>query len=870
MKTKNTSHIGGLALFLALGCTTTVYAANLQVARLDAVPDGASLRQAMAAARHRIEKDDSGRLRGYNRGQRLRAEFTPTAAWLEHPEAGRFALALASIRRGQTRQQPAAVTPVAAGPLVEYRRGPGLVEWWNNGPSGLEQGFTLSEKPTGAGALELSLRLDGGLEAAQDHAGGASLSRDGRAVLRYSGLRAWDASGRELPSRMEAARRSIRLIVDDGGARYPVTVDPVVQEFTLTADDGSANDQFGHAVSISNDTVVVGAPLDDTPAGAAAGSVYVFVRNLNGWMLEAKLNASDGKMGDQFGASVAIGGNTIVVGAWSHDVGSAANNGAAYVFVRTASDAWTQQAKLLPSDGRRYAEFGRSVAINGETAVVGAPGQVTKLDSNSGAAYVFVRGPGGWRQETRLTPRTYETQQFGWSVAVFGNRAMVGAPAASPLGAAGTPGAVYVFLRTSGTWQEQDWWRGDQYSERFGHSVAISGDTYLIGAPGYTHQNHFGGGAAITIYPHSFGFHTRKVLLPSDPQSDDNFGYSVALDGPNALIGAYRDDTTTGNDSGSAYVFVRNGDYWSEQAHLFAAGSAAGDQFGHSVAVGGGTYVAGAPLDDTRLGLDAGSVGIFRSGTSTPVTISSNPAGRSFTVSGLGCEPGTYAAGTILNWMRGSYCTVTFASPQNGVSGTRYVFASWADGSTSATRTFTVPGTATTYTAGFTTQYRLSTSVVPLGAGTVAGGGYYNAGTAATVSVTSVKDGYRFLRWTGPVAAPISATTTVAMTGPQSVAANFQIRTTTSVSPVSGFYGHIVTLTARIGPFGVFTGMLQFQVAGANVGSPIAVTGAGTYTMQYAIKKPLGSYPITVHFTSSTELAASSTGTSTLTVTHTR
>ncbi|MCH7922841.1 MAG: FG-GAP repeat protein [Nitrospinae bacterium] len=225
---------------------------------------------------------------------------------------------------------------------------------------------------------------------------------DGNSVLSYGGLRAWDSTGRDLPARLEvrALRASggarIAILVDDAAARYPVTIDPLLTQVAkLTASDAAPGDFFGVSVAIAGDTAVVGAQLGDG-AVSDSGSAYVFGRNQGGtdnWGQVAKLTALDGAPVDRFGRSVAIAGETVVVGALGDDDAGGAS-GSAYVFGRNegGADNWGQVAKLTASDAAGDDIFGFSVAIAGETVVVGASFNDHAGGTDAGSAYVFGLG----------------------------------------------------------------------------------------------------------------------------------------------------------------------------------------------------------------------------------------------------------------------------------------------------------------------------------------------------------------------------------------------------------------------------------------------------------------------------------------------
>ncbi len=351
--------------------------------------------------------------------------------------------------------------------------------------------------------------------------------------------------------------------------------DGAFQRTELTASDGAAGDVFAYTAAVSGSTAVVSAPDKNSEQGAA----YVFVRSGSGWSQQAKLTASDGASGDQFGSSVAIAGSTAVVSAPFRG----ASSGATYVFVRSGS-TWSQQAELTASDGAAGDEFGSSVAIAGSTAVVGASGK----NSNSGAAYVFERSGTTWSQRAELTASDGRSgDQFGHAVAISGSgsgsTAVVGAFAKNS-----SKGAAYVFVRSGTTWSQQaklaafDGASGDE----FGYSVAISGSTVVLGAQGKNSEK----GAAYMFVRSGTTWSRRAELTASDGASGDVFGHSVALYGSTVVVGAPFSNSQTG----AAYVYMQSGTAWSQQTKLSASDGAAGDWFGWSVAVSGSNAVVGA------------------------------------------------------------------------------------------------------------------------------------------------------------------------------------------------------------------------------------------------------------------------------------
>ncbi|MCZ7684309.1 MAG: hypothetical protein M5U28_38255 [Sandaracinaceae bacterium] len=356
----------------------------------------------------------------------------------------------------------------------------------------------------------------------------------------------------------------------------------------------------------------MGASYDDTSRGANAGSAYVFVRSGTTWTVQARLEASDGAAGDGFGRSVALDGDTALIGANLDDTSRGTNAGSAYVFVRSGT-TWTQQARLEASDGAGSDYFGLSVALDGGTALVGAPYDDTSRGASAGSATVFVRSGTTWTQQAKLEATDGAAYDyFGWSVALDGDTALVGAPYDDTWGDTDA-GSASVFVRSGTTWAWQARLEASDgaASDQFGWSVALDGDTALVGALYDDTWRGTNAGSAYVFVRSGATWTWQARLEASDGAASDYFGHSVALDGETALLGAYGDDTSRGTDAGSAYVFVRSGTTWTEQTKLEASDGAAGDVFGYSVALDGDTALVGAYGDDTSRGTDAGSAYVF-------------------------------------------------------------------------------------------------------------------------------------------------------------------------------------------------------------------------------------------------------------------
>jgi hypothetical protein len=381
----------------------------------------------------------------------------------------------------------------------------------------------------------------------------------------------------------------------------------------LTASDGAAGDTFGSSVAISGDTAVVGSFVNE--------SAYVYVRSGTAWVQQAQLTASDGKAGDEFGYSVAVSGDTVVVGATLADVGTNADQGAVYVFTRSGS-TWTQQAKLMSPDGSVDDEFGTSVAVDGDTLLVGVIYDNIGYRADQGSAFVFTRSGTAWAQQTKLTASDGEANDdFGVSVALSGGTALVGA-FGDDIGSHSWQGSAYVFVRSGATWSQQADLTADDGAtlDKFGRAAALSGDTALVGAPWHAVAGHADQGAAYAFVRSGQTWSQQAELTASGGAAGDALAFSVALAGDTALVGAPLADGGAGADQGTAYVFDRSGATWSEDARLTASDGSAPDQFGNAVSLSGQTGLVGASRDNVAANIDQGSAYVVDVDVVPPVT----------------------------------------------------------------------------------------------------------------------------------------------------------------------------------------------------------------------------------------------------------
>jgi hypothetical protein len=583
-----------------------------------------------------LGKDDSGYwvravangLRGENPRQAFSVNFGRQGAEVRSHDLCSM-LETRAYGYGSVLHPVKAAAPQANANRVEYRRD-GITEWYENGPLGLEQGFTLTHPPgrPNGQPLTLELELRGDLSASLEPASLDKRSttlelrgKDGTASLRYTGLQARDATGRELRSWLEMRGERLLVQVDDIGARYPVVVDPWIQQAELTSSDGAANDFFGESVAVSGSTVVIGAPYHKVGSNAGQGAAYVFVQSGTTWTQQAELTSSDGAAQDEFGLSVAISGSTIVVGAPFHAVGSNAQQGVAYVFVLNGTN-WSQQAELTSSDGAAGDYFGETVAIGGSTVFVGAPYHAVGSNTNQGSAYVFVQSGTNWSQQQELLSADGAAGDFfGGSVSISGSKAVVGA-SAHTVGSNAQQGVAYIYDQSGTNWSQQteltssDGAAGD----RFGLATIISSDTVLATAPLHKVGSNASQGAAYVFAESGTTWSQQAELIASDGGAGDYFGYSAGLSGSTVTVGAPLHTVGSNQYQGAAYVFAGSGGTWSQQAELTASDGAPGDALGISATVNGNTSIVGSENHTVGSNADQGTAYIFVPTTTVTLT----------------------------------------------------------------------------------------------------------------------------------------------------------------------------------------------------------------------------------------------------------
>lgn len=425
------------------------------------------------------------------------------------------------------------------------------------------------------------------------------------------------------PARLLSVTLVLALLVTVTGlaSAQPRAASTFVTELAkLTASDAAEQDRFGWQVAISGDVAVVTSVADDDN-GENSGSAYLFERDAGGqgnWGQVAKLTASDGAAADGFGKSVSISGDTVAIGA-DLDDDHGDSSGSAYLFDRPES-GWTdmtETVKLTASDGAAGEYFGWSVSISGDTLVVGAP-----LHPGGGVAYLFERdeeGPGNWGQVAKLSASDGAAiSWFGRTVAISGDTVVVGARADEAHGG-GQSGSAYLFEKPTDGWDETTetaklTTSGASYEDYFAEFAAISGDVVLVSASGDDAGGRASGAAYLFEKPPSGWASMTETakLTASDAAEFDGFGSSVSISGTAVVVGA-REDADNGRFSGSAYLFLKPQSGWAtmtEMAKITASDGAEQDYFAWSTAIDGNTVVVGSSADDDD-GDNSGSAYVY-------------------------------------------------------------------------------------------------------------------------------------------------------------------------------------------------------------------------------------------------------------------
>lgn len=379
---------------------------------------------------------------------------------------------------------------------------------------------------------------------------------------------------------------------DDTPAHLPAPVElpsgatALVQ--TLTPWDAQPGDRFGHALAADGEWLLASAPSDDLQ-GRDSGSVAAFQWTRAGWRQIDRLEPSDGRGGDYFGFALAVDGNIAVVGSpWDDDHGE--RTGSVYVF-EWNGEAWVEQVKLTSFDAQPDDRFGHSIALDGTTLVVGAR-LADEGGRDNGAVYAFERTQKGWRPTAKiLSPRVSQGAEFGFSVALDGDLLAVGAWSDDRVGK--DDGSVHLFRRGATGWEQEAELLAQNEAESgcFGISVDLDGDRCAVGAPWESTNAPRGGAAYVFRYDIDHWIQEARVSSP-EPRAGTTFGIHVRLSSGELLVGS-RFGSPDQAGSGSVDVFRAKGHDWLPRETLFLDQTLAGDDFGLAIARLDGWWLIG-------------------------------------------------------------------------------------------------------------------------------------------------------------------------------------------------------------------------------------------------------------------------------------
>jgi len=394
------------------------------------------------------------------------------------------------------------------------------------------------------------------------------------------------------------------LLACNGGGSSGIS--GILQQ-TINNPSPASGDLFGLSVSLYQDTLVVGVPNDDT-GDSNSGIVYVYTRSGTTWTLQQTINNPTPAYYDKFGDSVSLYQDTLVIGAVLDSTG-ATYTGSVYVYVRSGS-TWSLQQTINNPTPENYDNFGDSVSLYQDTLVVGASGVQSSLNYNTGAFYVYVRSGMTWTLQQEIkNPLLNGTSYFGMFVSLYDETIAIG-DITFTLNGIAWAGVVHIYTRSGSTWSLQQTINNPSpgYDDEFGWSVSLYGDTLVVGAPWDDTVAEDAGSVYVYIRSGTSWSLQQTIYNPS-PGYDDEFGLSVSLYQDTLVIGAPYDDTGA-TDAGSVYVYKRSGTTWS-LLRTINNPSPANDSFGYSVSLQQDTLVVGA-CDDDAGASNAGSVYVYK------------------------------------------------------------------------------------------------------------------------------------------------------------------------------------------------------------------------------------------------------------------
>jgi len=384
-----------------------------------------------------------------------------------------------------------------------------------------------------------------------------------------------------------------------------------VEQQELIASDGFANEYFGGSVSIYGNYALVGAHSKKVGSNTNQGVAYSFLLNGNSWVQTQELTSSDGAANDNFGSSVSISGNYAIIGAPYKTIGSNQAQGATYIFYFDGS-SWIQQQELISSDGAANDFFGHSISISGNYAIIGAPFKTIGNNTQQGAAYIFYFDGSSWIQQQELIASDgFAIEYFGNSVSIYGSYSIVGTHWAK---LSGTPnqGAAYFFYFNGNSWIQQLLISNDgALSDFFSWSVSIYGNYAMFGAPFKTIGNNPLQGSVYVFYFNGNSWVQQQELVFTDGAAGDRFGQSVSIYGNYAIISAPYKAVEGTTDEGAAYIFYFDGTSWIQQQEIISSDGTLRDYFGNAVSIYAPYAIVGSSFNTIGDNVEQGAAYIF-------------------------------------------------------------------------------------------------------------------------------------------------------------------------------------------------------------------------------------------------------------------
>ena len=553
----------------------------------------------------------------WSRGSGFVVSYENEGVMMETPIAA-MSFRLTTMGRGRNLEPVTSVRRIDVdGNQLVYVRD-NLDEWYKNLPEGLEQGFTIHQRPRGNAEVPITLVIELDEEWSTVLSGDKIeiIDRTGNIRFVYSHLLVKDARNEILEAELSVDRHRIYLTYQDGQAMYPVVVDPLIATTItrLLPEENTPFIQFGTSIAVNGDVAVIGTPNADV-GGTAAGGVYVFNRVGDDWERMGRVDPPTAQLNMNFGSAVAVEAGTLIVGTPRED-GAGTDSGAVYVYSADAT-TWSLVQRIVPPDEAAWKQFGWSLSLQGDTLAVGVPGD-SEFGPYQGAVYLFTNTNGQWLFSEKVDGQIAgDYGNFGAEVLLNGELLFVGAPTRAISGIIW--GAVFVYRKNGTDWQfDQEIQPPVSVgsSTYFGQSLAVEGDTLAVGAPydntaARSMLDIVGRGSVFVYELENSQWLLKQRLLPNNGSVNDSFGYDIAISGAALAVGAPWSDGLYSSGVGSVQVFLKTGDEWIYEDYATTVDAPANSWFGSVVYAAGDSIFVGAPYDNS-LGYNHGAVYVSR------------------------------------------------------------------------------------------------------------------------------------------------------------------------------------------------------------------------------------------------------------------